>query len=272
MTDTPPSPLLGVGVLVTRPRTQAAELVEAIKSKGGTVVCFPVIEIVPRDATEVAAAAAALPNPDIAIFVSRNAVTHGLPHAAAAAKAAVGPATAAAIRAAGQTVEIDPGQGYDSEHLLAEPALRDVAGKQVLIIRGGNGHQGRGRELLADTLRERGGIISYLPVYERSLPVINPALLAEVETAWRDGNINAITAMSVETLDNLSTLLPKWCAQQLENVPLVTPAARVIKEALDRYPASSPILASGPQAADMVDAIIAMQQHSGQTPDQHHER
>lgn len=267
MTDAPPSPLKGVGVLVTRPRAQAAELIKAIQGKGGNAINFPVIEIVPRDTTEVAAAAAALPNPDIAVFVSRNAVAHGLSHAAGAAKAAVGPATAAAIRSAGQTVEIDPGQGYDSENLLAEPAFRDVAGKQVLIIRGGNGQEGRGRELLADTLRQRGALISYLPVYERGLPVISPELLVEVETAWRDGRINAITVMSVETLNNLSTLLPEWCAQQLENVPLVTPAARVIKEALDRYPASSPILTSGPQTADMVDAIIAIQQHTGQTPD-----
>jgi uroporphyrinogen-III synthase len=267
MTDAPPSPLLGVGVLVTRPHAQAAELIAAIQGKGGTAICFPVIEIVPRDTTEVAAAAATLPHPDIAIFVSRNAVAHGLSYAANAAKAAVGPATAAAIRAAGQAVEIDPGQGYDSENLLAEPALRDVAGKQVLIIRGGNGREGRGRELLADTLRERGAIINYLPVYERGLPDVDPELLFEVEAAWRDGKINAVTAMSVETLDNLSALLPESCVQQLENVPLVTPAARVIKEALDRYPASSPILASGPQTADMVDAIISTQQHTGQTPD-----
>jgi len=267
MADAPSSPLLGVGVLVTRPRAQAAELIKAIQDKGGTAIAFPAIEIVPRDTTEVAAAAAALPHPDIAIFVSRNAVAHGLSHAAGASKAAVGPATAAAIRATGQTVEIDPRQGYDSENLLAEPALRDIAGKQVLIIRGGNGQEGRGRELIANTLRERGAIISYLPVYERGLPVISPELLVEVENAWRSGRINAITAMSVETLNNLSTLLPEWCAQQLENVPLVTPATRVIKEALDRYPASSPILASGPQTADMVDAIITMQQQTGQTPD-----
>jgi len=267
MTENPPSPLKGVGVLVTRPRAQAAELVKAIQSQGGRVICFPVIEIVPRNTTEVAAVAAALPNPDIAIFVSQNAVAHGLSHATGAAKAAVGPATAAAIRAAGQTVEIVSSQGYDSESLLAEPAFCDVAGKQVLVIRGGNGQEGRGRELLADTLRERGANISYLPVYERSLPLINPELLAEVETAWRDGRINAVTVMSVETLNNLSTLLPEWCAQQLENVPLVTPAARVIKEVLDRYPASSPVLAPGPQAADMVDAIIALPQYTGQTPD-----
>ncbi len=253
MTDTP---LQGVGVLVTRPRAQATELVQAIEAKGGEVIYFPAIEIVPRDQIEITKDAAALAAPDIAIFVSRNAVDHGLPHAAGAAKAAIGPATAAAIRAAGQTVEINPdnGSGYDSESLLAEPALREVAGKQVRIIRGN-----KGRELLADTLRERGAGVEYLCVYERKLPTVSSDLLAEVETAWRDGKIKAITVMSIATLKNLGILLPEWCASQLENMPLVTPAARVIKEALNRYPESTPILASGPQAAAMVDAIIALQ-------------
>jgi len=259
MTDTP---LQGLGVLVTRPRAQATELVQEIQDKGGEVICFPAIEIVPRERARIDSDAAALPAPDIAIFVSRNAVDHGLVYAAGAAKAAIGPATAAAIQSAGQTVDINPGSGYDSESLLAEPALGEVAGKQVRIIRGS-----KGRELLADTLRERGASVEYLSVYERKLPTLSPDLLVEVETAWRDGKINAITVMSVATLQNLGALLPEWCASQLENMPLVTPAARVIKEALNRYPESAPVLASGPQAAAMVDAIIAMRQQTGPTPD-----
>jgi len=209
MTD---KPLQGVGVLVTRPRAQATELVQAIEEKGGEVICFPAIEIVPRDQIEIAKDAAALAAPDIAIFVSRNAVDHGLPHTAGAAKAAIGPATAAAIRSAGQTVEINPDSdsGYDSESLLAAPALREVAGKQVRIIRGS-----KGRELLADTLRERGASVEYLSVYERKLPTVSSELLAEVETAWRDGRIKAITVMSIATLKNLGTLLPEWCAAKL---------------------------------------------------------
>ena len=46
MTD---APLQGLGVLVTRPRAQATELIEAIQSKGGSAICFPAIDIVPRD-------------------------------------------------------------------------------------------------------------------------------------------------------------------------------------------------------------------------------
>lgn len=247
------TPLHGIGVLVTRPRAQAAELMAAIQSKGGTAISFPVIEIVPREVAAIVADAHALPKPDIALFVSRNAVYHGLAYAKGAIKGATGPTTAAAIESAGQTVEIKPLQGYDSESLLAEPALQDVAGKQVLII-----HGGAGRELLATALAERGASVNYLSVYERQLPDSSRKSLASIEAAWRDGKINAITIMSIETLINLIALLSDWCVQQIEDIPLVTPSTRVIKELLARFPASKPVLAAGPQADDMVDAIIRL--------------
>jgi uroporphyrinogen-III synthase len=245
------APLHGVGVLVTRPRAQAAELMLAIQSKGGTAIAFPVIEIVPRDASAIESDVRALPIPDIALFVSRNAVYHGLTYAEGAIKGATGPTTAAAIESAGQTVQIKPLQGYDSESLLAEPALQDVAGKQILIVRGGDG-----RELLATTLAERGATVNYLSVYERRLADSSRESLASIEAAWRDGKISAVTIMSVETLTNLIALLPDGCIQQLAVLPLVTPSTRVIKELLARFPASKPVLAAGPQADDMVNAII----------------
>jgi hypothetical protein len=142
--------------------------------------------------------------------------------------------------------------GFDSESLLKEPALNDVNGKRIRIIRGSEG-----RELLAETLRERGATVDYLSVYERVLPKISAGQLLEVETAWLAGRINAITIMSVETLNNLLLALPKILVADLVNVPLVTPAARVIKEALNRFPACRPVLASGTQATELVDAIIA---------------
>jgi len=67
----------GAGVLVTRPRHQADELVAAIEALGGVAIPFPVIEIVPRNAAEVHTEVAALQEPAITIFISRNAVDHG---------------------------------------------------------------------------------------------------------------------------------------------------------------------------------------------------
>ena len=245
--------LAGTGVLVTRPRIQAAELVDAIERHGGSAFCYPVLEIVPLDPHEVHAAASAQPRPDIVIFVSRNAVEHGIAHTDGALIAVIGPATAQAVRDAGRVVDIQPAAGSDSEHLLAEAALQDVAGKKIRIIRGN-----QGRELLAEELRSRGASVDYLSVYERRLPTVDPDMMAELERRWRQGDINVITVMSVESLTNLSKILPEWCAAQVASTPLVTPSGRVLKGALDRYPASRPVLASGPGAQDMVQAMIAL--------------
>lgn len=251
MTD---RPLQDVGVLVTRPRTQAGELVEAIEAQGGRAYCFPVLEIAPFDELDISNSISRLETPDIVIFVSRNAVEHGIKFTGHGRIAVIGPATAQAVRAAGRVVDIQPAAGYDSEHLLEEEAMQDVAGKHVRIIRGRNG-----RELLADELKKRGAVVEYLSVYDRRLPRASAEALADLERNWRQGLIDVVTVMSVQSLINLIELLPDWCAAQLEDTPLVTPAGRVIKEALDRYPASRPILASGPGAKDMVQAIIALQ-------------
>ena len=243
--------LSGTSVLVTRPRAQAADIVKTIESRGGTAIIFPVIEIIPRDAST---EAAALADPDISIFVSSNAVSHGKQYASDSKVAAIGPATTAALLAADVDVNIRPSDGFDSESLLAEEGLADVAGKRIRIIRGT-----AGRELLADTLRERGAIVDYLAVYERVLPDIQAEELARLEAVWLSGGINAITLMSVQTWDNLLRVLPQSLKTELHNVLLVTPAKRVIKEALHYFPDASTALASGTGAAEMVEAIIAHQ-------------
>ncbi len=245
--------LEGVGVLVTRPRMQATELVSAIEDAGGSAFCFPVMDIAAIDESIVSSRIAELAKPDIVIFVSRNAVEYGIEYTDGGKVAAIGPATAAAVTAAGHLVDIQPAAGFDSEHLLAEPELNDVADKQIRIIRGIGG-----RELLAEELSARGANVDYLSVYERRLPDVSAQTLADLEARWRNGDIGVITVMSVQSFENLVALLPAWCKTQLETTPLVTPAGRVLKEVLDRYPASRPILAPGPQATDMVEAIIAL--------------
>ena len=249
MTD---NDLAGLGVLVTRPQQQAAELVELIIAHGGTAIEFPVIEIVPREQDVVAAMANEQQDPDIAIFVSRNAVDHGLAYSASARTAVIGPATAAALEVAGRRVDIAPADGYDSEHLLEEAELRDVDGKHIRIIRGVGG-----RELLGDSLRDRGAVVDYLEVYERTAPRYTAEQTANLEQQWRTGAVNVVIVMSVESLHNLVSLLPECCMTELGKTLLVTPTARVIQEALIRFPGIPTKLASGPQASSMVDAILA---------------
>ena len=250
MTD---GPLSGCRILVTRPASQAATLCEAIREAGGDPVAFPVLRIVPRSAADVAADLAALPKPDVAVFVSRNAVEHGLPHVhgAGASLAAVGPATADAIRDAGAHVDIVPADGADSEHLWAEPALADVSGRNVLIIRGESG-----RELLADSLRKRGATVHYLPVYRREPAALPVAELDAVASALGRGEIDFIVVLSIETMQNLLALLPASGDDLLRQSTLVAPGERVIQGACELVPGMAVCRASGPGASDIVNAMI----------------
>lgn len=246
--------LAGFGVVVTRPTGQAEELASAIATAGGEVFRFPVIDIVPRTSDEVAGMLAATATPDMVIFVSRNAVEFG-PSAASvtgATIAAIGPSTAAMLRDAGFKVDVTPGDGFDSENLLQQPALRDVSGKSITIVRGDSG-----RELLADTLRSRGATISYLPVYKRKLHKAASDELSRLEHHFAQNEIDCVTVMSVATLQNFLHLIPDSCREKMRTTLLVAPSERVIQTAKELIPGVPTALASGPQVTAMVDALVA---------------
>lgn len=236
-------------VLVTRPREQAEELIDLITQRGGEAIAFPVLEIVQNDKTDVAARAERCGPADVTIFISPNAVRFGLSFATGQV-AAIGPGTAAAIERAGRRVDIVPAAGFDSEHLLAEPVLQSLAGKRVRIVRG-NG----GRELLRDTLGERGADVHYVEVYCRELPAHSDASLASLERRLKSGEIDFIVIMSVQSLHHLKTLLPNAAGESFAGSVLVTPAARVLKEAEAVCPGCRVVLAPGPSATELVDAI-----------------
>ncbi len=238
-----------LGVLVTRPREQAEELIELLNARGMNAIAFPVLEIVPQPNAAIETQAVREGPADITIFVSPNAVRHGLKYASGRI-AAIGPGTAARIDAAGREVDIVPADGYDSEHLLAEPSLASMDGVRVRIVRG-NG----GRELLGRTLETRGAKVHYLEVYTRRLPASDAAVREAVERAWRRGGIDFVIAMSVQSLRNLESLLPVLKRDSLAGTVLVTPAARVLKELEQSYPGCAVVLADGPSAAHIADAI-----------------
>ena len=254
------SPLAGYRILVTRPKHQADELVSAIEDAGGEVMRFPVIQITGRSPDVVAREFASLPKPDIAIFVSKNAVDHGLPavRGCSPAIAAVGTTTRTAIEAAGVDVAIRSDDGFDSEHLLQHPALNDVRDRNVLIVRGESG-----RELIADTLKKRGADVSYLSAYRREMRRAPAKELDSLEGSWREGSIHCVTVMSVETLENLLHQLSPGSLERLRQTPLVAPGARVIQTAMELVPGITAVAASGPQTADMLNALIETL-HSGQ--------
>ena len=242
----------GMSVLLTRPAHQADTLRDAIVAAGGTAVPYPVMDIVARHASDIERELRGLPHADIVIFVSPNAVRHGLAAISADATiAAIGQATAAALTAAGHDDAVVPPQGFDSEALLNAPALRQVAGQRVRIVRGDGG-----RELLGKTLTARGAQVDYVSVYRRRPHEPTAAEIAGLEAIWRDNGIDYVIAMSVASLEFLLDVLPASCRQDLPASVLVTPSDRVLKTTQERVPGMRTLLAASPDAGDMVAAMI----------------
>lgn len=240
------------GVLVTRPAGQAAALGDGLRAAGFTPLYLPTLAIEAADpALAVVALRAALPC-DLAIFISTNAVQHALPVIAAAGGlpagcplAAVGPASARALAAAGFSNVLTPTARFDSEGLLALPQLNQVSGRRVVIFRGEGG-----RTLLADTLTARGADVRAVACYRR-VAAGDPAQLK----AWMETHaIAALTATSRASLDGLLTLAGP-AAAQLKTVPLVVLGAALADYA--RHAGfSGPILAAGEASdAGLVTAV-----------------
>lgn len=189
--------LAGLKVLVTRPRDQAFTLAQAIGQQGGTAVLCPMLEIAPvPDLLRLQEQVSHVEQADLAIFISPNAVQYGM--AATGGKvpanvATVGEGSAKALRVLGIAHVIVPVERFDSEGLLARPELQNIDGWHVMIFRGDGG-----RELLGDTLRERGARVEYVTCYLRCKPQCPVSELAGVDL---------ITVTSSEALNHLSQMI-----------------------------------------------------------------
>lgn len=164
--------LAGLHVLNTRPAHQASALTRRLQAEGARVTELPLIHIAPLAlAPEQQRLLLDLDRYDAVFAVSANAARRGLdaaadywpqwPHRLPAF--AVGERTAQVLRDAGLTVHLP--LRPDSEGLLAMRELQQVQGRHFLLFRGEGG-----RELLVETLRERGAHIDVMELYRRELP------------------------------------------------------------------------------------------------------
>jgi uroporphyrinogen-III synthase len=199
--------LRGVGVLVTRPEHQATPLCRLLEAEGAATLRLPAIEVKGiADRRRLSARLGELTRFDLIVFVSANAVRFGatlLDQRRDLSLAAIGPATARALNQAGYRVGIVPSGGYDSESLLADPRLAHLTGKRVLLVKGKEG-----RETLGTELVKRGASVEAVDVYERSPAVPRPADLQRVEKSLRAGEIQVVTATSLEIGENLLRIAP----------------------------------------------------------------
>jgi len=218
--------LNGACVLVTRPEHQAENLSRLIEQRGGIAVRFPTLEIVSRDDDRIKSTLANLDGFQWVVFISANAVNFALkansgkiPRTKSVRFAAVGQATAQAMKMAGLPVDLVPEYGYNSEALLEMPQLQQVEGQNCLIVRGEGG-----REQLATTLRSRGAEVDYLEVYKRIIPRMDSSPVVELLAQHR---LDVITVTSAEALQNLSLMLGEKNNKLLPLIPLVVVSDRI---------------------------------------------
>jgi uroporphyrinogen-III synthase len=224
-------PLAGRHIVVTRPAGQATHLAQALVDLGASPVLFPVLSIKPLDDLQALLdAAIRLDDYDLAVFVSPNAVDQALtpilarrPWPAHLKAATVGKSSEAALARHGIDQVIAPTDRFDSEALVALPDLQQVAGWKVIIFRGDGG-----RELLGDTLIERGATVDYVTCYQRGKPDAPPTSLMKL---WNEGHLDAVTITSSEGLRNLYDMLDQLGRAYLRATPLFVPHSRIAEQA-----------------------------------------
>lgn len=216
-------------IMITRPVHQAGPLSQGISEAGGEAFLFPTLEIIPTKlSSENTDTLQQLKQFDIIIFISPNAVEYGLQqikqHAVLAENillATIGQGSANTLQnILGKQPDIVPKENFNSEGLLATPAMQDVADKLILIIRGDGG-----REHLKQTLEQRGAHVEYLNVYRRIKPEINTS---DLEQYLQNNQIAAIVITSSASLNNLLELTPANVIPQLLQVPLLLINQRLV--------------------------------------------
>lgn len=218
-------PLLGKGVVVTRAREQASGLAAQLTELGADVVQFPTIAIHPlEDYSELDTIVAAIAEGDAyhwLIFTSVNGVRffwRRLLRAGWDARilggvrvAAIGPATAAALRERGIVPDFVPDR-YVAESVAQGLLERGVAGRRVLLPRAREA-----REVLPDVLRKAGALVDVIPVYETV-----PAAVRREDVLERlaEGRIHCVTFGSSSTVENFLSLIPADTLRRYPDVKL----------------------------------------------------
>ena len=199
-------PLHGRTVVVTRARAQASGLAKTLRGLGATVVELPAIRIESKvENDEVRAAAAAIGDYDLLCLTSPNGVKLLFEALAAAGRdarslagatvAAIGPGTARALAAHGIAADVVP-ERFVAEALVEALAGVEVEGKRVLVARAAEA-----RDVLPDALRERGGEVDVVALYETVREAPDDDAVAAAQGA------DFVTFTSSSTVTNLTEAL-----------------------------------------------------------------
>ena len=202
-------PLLGRGIVITRPEAQADELARLLAREGAYPIHFPTIKIVPpSDWHDLDAAIKNLENYDWLIFTSANGVHFFLERLLEKEKdirdlkgikiCCIGPATAKQIENRGMKVDLVPDY-FISEGIIKSFAGIDLRKKKILIPRAYSA-----RDVLPAGLKKLGAKVDVVTAYETAN---SGKKKEEIEKLFDENRVDVITFTSSSTVNNFVEIM-----------------------------------------------------------------
>jgi uroporphyrinogen III methyltransferase/synthase len=255
-------PLFGKRVLVTRPREQAAELVELLEAMGAEAIEAPLIRILPpEDDTPFDEACVRAATFDWIVFSSANGVDafvdrlmrtpQDLRALGGVKLCAVGSATAERLRHYNLKVDLTPAE-YRAEaavHAITESV--NVRGLKVLLPRADIG-----REIVADELRKLGADVTEVVAYRTVIAEPEREGEPDIYRMLLDRRIDVVTFTSASAVRNFVKVMGAEPAADLLRTTIVASIGPVTAEAAAQSHIETTILPTQYTIPALVDAIV----------------
>ena len=256
-------PLFGKRVLVTRPREQAAELVERLEAAGAEAVEAPLIHIEPpEDFGPLDAACEAAGTFNWIVFASANAVDvfldrllrtpHDLRVLSGVKLCAVGPATSDRLIARGLKVDLMPVE-YRAEGVLAALAAAGALRGQKFLLP----HADVGREVLADELRDRGADVTEVIAYRTVIAEPEADDVPDIYRMLLERRIDVVTFTSGSAVRSFVKVLGAEPAADLLSTIIVASIGPVTADVAAQCNIKTTIVPARYTIPALVDAIVA---------------
>jgi uroporphyrinogen III methyltransferase/synthase len=255
-------PLFGKRILVTRPREQAADLVDRIEALGGEAIEAAMIRIAPpEDYGPLDQAIAVIGEFDWIIFASVNAVDTFIERLLASPQdlrvlrgvrlCAVGRSTMDRLAARGLKVDLVPAEFRGEAVVRALAESGSLRGLKVLLPRADIG-----REVVADELRRQGAVVTEVVAY-RTIAV-DPEREGEpdIYQMLLERRIDVVTFTSPSAVRNFVQALGAEPAADLLRTTAVAAIGPVTAEAASQCDIQTAIVPAEYTVPALVEAIV----------------
>jgi uroporphyrinogen III methyltransferase/synthase len=255
-------PLFGKRVLVTRPREEAADLVDRLEAMGAETIEAPMIRIVPpEDYGPLDEACAQAGRFNWIIFSSAHAVDAFVERVLAGPRdlrslngaklCGVGPATGERLARYGLKVDLTPSE-YRAEGILrALSETGDVRGLKILLPRADIG-----REIVADELRKQGAEVTEVIAYRTTAVEAEREGEPDIYRMLLEHRIDVVTFASASAVRSFVRVLGTEPAADLLSATIVASIGPVTAEAASQFNIKTTIMPALYTIPALVDAIV----------------